>query len=236
MAWNLITSQTGSGVNNLVAPINLNAISLAKLIIIAVSFFDAAAEPTVSDDDTNTYQHLTLYGVNSAACHRVHYCINPTITGGSLAISSNGTSCYQFVYAEAWSADGAITFDQATGSFGSVTSIQAGGLTPSQAGALAWSGLSQQTETAASLSTWAANDAYESSAPVGGNNVGAAYGYDAQSAAAAFQPTWSWNGVSTNAAMTNAVWLEAQGTPPAMGGRFHRIVTRPAAFRPGIAR
>lgn len=217
-------------------PILLSGIGAAKLILIWVNFFDALQDPTVGDDSSNTYQHLTLYGANSAACHRLHYCINPT-TSGSFHVTSAGSNCYQWVYAQAWSADGAVSFDQSSGTSGvGVTQVQAASLTPSQAGALALSGASLQTESGLTYSNWPSQDANEITQPSAGNYVGGAYGYDAQGAAAAFQPIWSWNGSSLNAAMTNAVFLEAQGTPPAMGGRFHRIVTRPAAFRPGIAR
>ncbi len=203
--------------------------------MIGVSWYTGgAATVTISDSNSNTpWTPLTQNGAGGFNSHQFFYCVNPVV-GASHTFTSTSASGFQTMKVAAFSGTAASPFDQQNGTTtASAASLSAGALTPSEDNCIVISGVVVDSSTLL-LHPSELVEANATQYQAGDHEAGG-FGFTIQTTAAAIDPTWNWTG-PTAAAMSNAIFKATSAPPPAMGGRFHRIVTRPAAFRPGIAR
>jgi hypothetical protein len=204
----------------------------ANLIVIGVScFYPGVVDPTVSDSLSNIWTPLTRNSITFGIAHQFFYCFNPT-TGAAHTFTSAGTSVYQTVKVIAWYGGTVVGFASETGTTANGVGTMSADLSPTTYGlALSGGALNYNTGDFA-VAGGGTNSVTQFSF---GNYNGGGLAYDASSAGFTYAPVWTWT-AGGYGAMSNAQFTFTPPCGPAMGGRFHRIVTRPAAFRPGIAR
>lgn len=157
----------------------------ANLIVIAMV---GGNDITASDNKGNTYTELTLQNQGGDKV-RLWYCFNPTVGSGH---TFHQTWSYECIFAAAFSGVASSPFDQENGAgSASATSLQPGGITPSEDNCLVITGLmAGLTNTLHTV-----NGGFtitNSINGVNGVNYGGAMAYLIQTTAAAANPTHSW--------------------------------------------
>lgn len=184
----------------------------ADLLVVHVGKFDGstggASGGTLSDSKSNTWTALTPQD-GTDAVSRIFYCENPTVGTGHDFTFGN-TSSFSSIEVLAFSgAKVAGSYEAENGATGSGTSLQPGSVTPTENGALIFTGKCWN----ASITGLSINSSFtlqEEEPYGGGTNMGSAAAYLIQGTAGAINPTWSWT-TSVSAAATIAVFLAEDG-------------------------
>ena len=203
----------------------------ASLIVVGVSYYygPGGQDPTITDSKVgNSWTPLTLRFTSFSCAHQFFYCLNPAV-GASHTFTSTAIGLFQTVKVVAFSGD-SPSFDSQTGTAVVGTTTMSADLSPTTYG-FSVSGGAFMSNTGFAVAAGGNSDVTQYS---GGDHVAGGLAYDGSSAGFTYAPVWTWDATG-DGAMSNAQFTFLQNLP-AMGGRFHRIVTRPAAFRPGIAR
>lgn len=176
----------------------------ANLIVLAVSYFSAT---TISDSYGNTWTALspsTAAGGNPV--EQLFYCPLPIVGSGHTFTALS----YPAIYVLAVSGASATPLDQQNGATGSATSLQPGSITPTQNGCLIVTGIGGNPFASGSIS--GAFSALTADLTPGVNEGGGG-AYEMQPTAVAVNPTWSWTGSGSSAAVI-ASFLPAAGGGP----------------------
>ena len=178
------------------------------LVVLVVSYA-GATEPTLTDNQSNTWQPLTPYTNSGNGRVHIRYAFNPTLSA-SHTFTLNGVATYPAIFIAGFS--GMLTtssvFQSGTDSGANLTgtTIQPGSITPGNSPALVVSGV-----VAGSAQTFSINSGFTISDQlilVGGQSYGGGFAYLIQSSAAAVNPTWT---VGSSAALTTDI-AAFQGT------------------------
>lgn len=219
MAWSLIAAASAQTTTSAIDTTGAN------LIVLAVAGNNTAL--TVSDNKGNTWTALTNHAVGggNAISSRFYYCFNPTV--GSGHTFSNSLS-YVATSAVAYSGADTSPFDQengtATGSL--VSSLATGSITPSVNDELVLAAMAAgKSATTLAIDSSMSVDTFFN--PVSGVSYGGAIASLVQTTAAAINPTWSWGGTTSEAAVSIASFKAAGGG----GGLF----VNPLSGRGGAA-
>jgi hypothetical protein len=182
-----------------------------NLIVIVLSDYIGSAQATISDSKSNSYTGLTSQANASAERSRIYY-IQGGVVGASHTFTATCTTCYPSIYVMSFSGVGVSPFDQQNGATtaSSVSTFQAGSVTPTVNNELVVAGLSCNTcNTGATIdSSFVLSDSASGS---GGARIGGGAAYIIQTTAGATNPTWSWSGGSSVAA-TIATFKETTPT------------------------
>jgi hypothetical protein len=199
------TSQTGN------SPITTSAIDTtgADLIVLVRSVYDNGTPSTPTDNKSNTWTALTRRQATGDTAYdvRIWYSVNPTVGSGHTFTQGSSGAIYPSLHVMAFSGSHASPFDQESGQgTGSVTSVQAGSLTPSEGNCLVISGMVSNGGLPGIDGTYTES----ATAAIGGTSVSGGIAYDIQTTATATNPTWSWSGSHPSAAVL-AVFKSAAG-------------------------
>lgn len=199
MTWSLLANARVGGINGgTTAAIDTTA---ADFLVIVVTKYSGAGSVTPTDSASNTWtQGPTVNGGESEAT--LWFEQAPAVSA-SHTFSISGSGIYGTLNVAAFSGSAASPLDQTnqSGASSSVGSLQAGSITPTQAGELiiaGWSAGNGDTANPAIDSgfTITDNSPYTISVSEGG-----ALAYLAQGAAAAINPSWSWTSNSVGSAI-----------------------------------
>ncbi len=240
MAFALINYTHAEGLNTVTTP--AVDMTLANLIVYCVVYYTAGGTPSLSFSDSSgntSYTNVANF-VSSITDLHAYAKYNPAVSAAMTFTSTRNLSgdIYQTLTVAGFSGAASAVVDVlATGDVASAASINVtGSSTPTQDNCLAMTmaGVVDGNATSFACDFGATQNIVQ---PVNGDHVGGGMCWTIQTTATGFDPTWSWSSVNSEAVMARLAFQAAPTGPgPAMGGRFHRIVTRPAAFRPGIAR
>ena len=154
----------------------------ANLLIVAVAYGDVGADPTVSDNKSNTWTGLTKGGI--AAFVRLYYCYGATVGSGH-TFSAQLASSSPSIEVIAWAGAASSPFDQQNGNdAASSTTCTTGSVTPTQDNEILFAAC-QAGNGASSIDT-----GFTISDQSTGGYLGA-LAYFEQGTAAAINPTWS---------------------------------------------
>ena len=212
----------------------------ADLIVVYVGHLNSQATTCIDNQGGNTYTQLSgasrQTGTVSGA---IWYIQNPaTSATHTITVDDAGASVVFNISALAFSGSttSAAHTDNGNASSSAAT-LQPGSATPSEDNCVLCCGLIHNDPSSPAPSIDGGFTIGTSVAAVAATSFGSALAYLIQTTATAANPTWTINpAMYMTVGMSDFKALTGAGTPPAMGGRFHRIVTRPAAYRPGIAR
>lgn len=197
------------------------------LLVVWVQFFSGSSEPTLSDNQTNTWNALTLRTTTSSIAGRIYWCCPASKVNASHTFTLTSTG--------GGSANGAIAvvgftgalvagaFDKESGqsTTGSVTSLKPGSLTPTNANSLLVTFLGHSDNTAGNVSIDNSYTAVDKVAFSSGHYYGTASAYKAQSGGpSALDVQWSW--VTENASQQCAA--EAVFVPAAASSSYAATV------------
>lgn len=179
----------------------------AKFVVGIVTSDGGGAQPSVSDNQGNTYTYRTITSAAFPPYHRsrIFFLRNPT-QGASHTWTVTGNNCSMVVGLFDDDMDASPYDVEALATAGAVTSLQGGSVTPSQADSIIFSviGFSQNlTPTVGSSFTKAAQANYAS-----GVNYGSALAYKIVASTAAEDPAWSF-ATAEGVCVINAVFKKA---------------------------
>lgn len=171
----------------------------ATLLVAWIVFDFTAAEPSFSDNKSNTWTSLTIQSDGAAARGRWRYVANPTVGTGH-TVTASGTTDFPAVCFLAFSGVAAASpFDVQNGAASSsaVTTLAPGSITPGQNNELVLVGLG----VAGAISSLSIGGSGFTITDQVAFSSGAAYGADAaykvQTTAGAENPAWSWTTAET---------------------------------------
>lgn len=157
----------------------------ANFIIVSVSSFAGAGEPTLSDSNGNTWTGLTAQ-TGAVLRQRLFYCVAPSVGAGH-TFTVSGASSFPALAVEAFSGVNATPFGTQNGATDAGGTINTGSVTPSVANSLLVTGLAFNSPTATTTidSSFIKTD---STTPTPSDGVGAAMAYKITSGAE--NPQW----------------------------------------------
>lgn len=194
----------------------------ATLIVLAADFYVLGGAGTVSDSNSNTWIALTQFdGAGTSAT--LFYCA-PCTVGAGQTFTISGATNYPVLSVQAFSGTTTTgTFDgNQNGATGSLTTLQTGSVTPSEANALIVSSAAWISVSSATINSSFTRDDYNDyHSGADGSNVGGAMAWLVQTAATAVNPTWTLAATTTttvNIAAFKPAGSSPSGPPPAIFG------------------
>jgi len=194
MAWSLIA-------HTIKTRATTNAINTTGADFIVISVASYSTTPiTVSDSQSNTWSPRTEKATGNDHV-RLFYCQAPT-TNSAHTFSTNAD--FYEIAVQAWSGSTSTPFDVENGATGPNATLQTGSITPSVNNELIVSAVGQSADGATGTQTWTVDSSLTISDQVsalGGQHTGLAFGYFAQTTAAAINPTWTLSSTANQAAV-----------------------------------
>jgi hypothetical protein len=172
----------------------------ADLLVLALSWYDAEAAPTISDSETNTWTALTARDGNHSGAAVQFYYVEAPAVDGSHTFSANGAGHFGSIAVLALSGAAASSaFDVQNGATtASAATLQPGSVTPGEDNELVVCALGSSqalTETIGDSFTKEEDVEY-----AGSNHMGVALSYKIQTSAGAENPTWTFGATAQGAA------------------------------------
>lgn len=187
------------------------------ILFVAVSSYQGATAPTLSDSKSNSWTGLTLQEVSGNNRIRLFYCVAPSVGSGH-TFTLTGTACYGSVAVAGFSGGKQTSpFDVEAGTNTVGTSITPGSVTPSEDNEIVISAITTNGGNNPSIDGGFTRVGYVDVS--GGNYFGVAIGFLVQTSAAAANPTWSWSGSNTCAG-TNATFKAEPASGTTRGAPF----------------
>jgi hypothetical protein len=185
------TIQASSDGNGFNTP-TINSVTATFTLIVLCSY---SAHPTPTDSKGNTYSlavNLSSGDGGGAGTSRqisIFYCSSPTVGSGHFAtLTGASTFAAMAFYAFSGGAGGILDAINSAVNTGTVTTMQAGSITPTTANQLIIAGIEFRSGSNAAIDSGFSTPL---KAAQTGNNVGCAGSYLVQGAAAAINPTWT---------------------------------------------
>lgn len=167
---------------------NLNSTG-SSLIIIAISYYNGTTpNPTVSDNQSNTWTALTGQTTGGAPTTRLYYCYSP-VTNATHTFSVSGADVYASINVLAFSGTSG-GFDNQNGSTGGASPVSAGSITPSSDGEVVISSLATDALTTTTAIT--SGFTYYDQSYAGGAHYSCSIAYSIQTTATAQNCQWTW--------------------------------------------
>lgn len=217
MSWTLVDSGSAAASDPDTATVTINTIG-ADLIVVIVGWFadlGGTSEPTLTDDEANTWIDLEAQISNDCGL-KFSYCIAPD-THAAHGFDVSGIGTYPMVAVAAWDATGTVTIAGFNGNFNSVngTTGQPGAVSPvgpNANGSLIVTGLCTTDESHDINGLFAVLEDVDVVPAV---TMGGALASMVQAIAGSVNPTWSWLSGS-NYASSIAAFVE----DPPLGETF----------------
>ena len=173
----------------------------ANLLVVAVSYYGSANDPTLSDSKGNTWTGLTARESNGTSpAVRLYWC-KPTSVGSGHTFTAAQAGSFPVVSMSAFSGAATSPYDQESGTAVATgsTSYQPGSITPSENNCVLVTGV------ATAGTSHSVNSSFNATATdnLASNHIGGGIAYKIQTTAGAENPTWSWT-TSTNRAAAMA--------------------------------
>jgi hypothetical protein len=220
-------------------PLTTDAISTvgADLIVVHASHLTLAVTSVSDNQGGNTYTQLIGSSKQVGTVSSSYWYLQAPATSATHTFSvDEPTTAVLNIDVLAFSGSRSTPQQHENGAAsGSAATLATGSITPGEDNCLVVAGLVHNDPSSPLASVDGGFTIGTKVDAVAATSFGSQLAYLIQTTATAANPTWT---VSPAMFMTVGIvdFTPALGPGPAMGGRFHRIVTRPAAFRPGIAR